>query len=97
MTATWAGALDEFEARLLLAQAVLELGGDGDAPPPFEPPRLPAPFPAELERRAQALLERAAALEEGLGAEQRRLRADLARLPRLTAVGEPVSRFDTQA
>jgi hypothetical protein len=97
VTGTWTDALDEFEARLVLAEAVLELGGDGEPLPPVEPASLAAPFPADLAGRARALLERAAAVEQGLGAEQHRIRAELARLPRLTPPTDTISRLDVQA
>jgi hypothetical protein len=96
VTPSWTEALDEFEARLLLAEAVLELAGDSVPLPAFEPAALPTPFPAHLAPRARELLERAAVVEQALGAEQQRVRAELTRLPRLAPSREPVSRLDVQ-
>jgi hypothetical protein len=97
VTPSWTDALDEFEARLVLADAVLTLGGDAEPPPAFETPSLPVPFPAELGDRAEALLARAAAVEGALGTAQQQVRAELSRLPRLTPAREAVSRLDVQA
>lgn len=102
----WAEALDAFEARLVLAEAALELadddsdeGGDGGRgiPAAFEAPSVPGPLPAEYADRARALLARALGIEERLTAAQRRIRAELARLPRLPAAAEAGTTLDLQA
>jgi hypothetical protein len=97
VTPSWTEALDEFEDRLVLAEAVLSLGGDAEPPPAFETPSLSVPFPPELGARAEALLARTAAVEEALRAAQQQVHAELTRLPRLTPARETVSRLDVQA
>jgi hypothetical protein len=96
VTQSWADALDAFEARVVLAETVAELGGDGEAPAAFEAPASLEPFPAHLADRARGLLARAETAERRLSAEQERLRNDLARLPRSAGFSHSVSRFDTQ-
>jgi hypothetical protein len=91
MTTTWVAALDDFEHRLVLAEAVLELGSDTDDEAPtgawaaFRPPEMAEPFPADLVARAETLLSRAGAVERRLLDEQARIRAELARLPKSRA------------
>jgi hypothetical protein len=96
MTSLWSEALDEFEARLVQGEAVLELGADAEPVPAFAPPSLPAPFPTELRGRAEALLARAAALEEAVAEAQQQVRTELTRLPRPAPAPESVSRLDVQ-
>jgi len=91
----WSEALDEFEARLLLAEAALELAEEGAAPP-FEPPPVEGPIPPECADRARALLARARGVEDRLVASRQRIRAELARMPRLPAVSESRSTLDLQ-
>ncbi len=100
MTASesWVAALDEFEARLELCEAVLELGTDASVPAGFEPPALAGPVPEPQRGRAHALLDRAAEIDRRLTAERDRIRADLAGRPRrpdTTPRGK--ARFETLA
>jgi len=83
VSSPWAGALDDFEARLALTEAIIELGAAADPPPPFRVPDVTGPFPAELLTRAETLLHRARTVEQRLQAEQHRIREELARLPKV--------------
>jgi hypothetical protein len=77
----WDVALDEFEATIARCAATLDADNQ-TAVPPFEPPAVDGPLPGELAARAHHLLARAAELTERMEAEQRRIREELAKLPR---------------
>jgi len=93
----WPDLLDEFESRVRLAEALLELGAANDAPAPFTPPATPAPIPPALVARAEALLDRAGGVQRRLVEEQARIRTELARLPRVQAAARTGLRFDAGA
>ena len=97
MTHAWRAVLDELEAAIDRAEDVLASNGEAAVPPAFTPPAVPGPVPAELRARAQALVDRATGIEAALAAAAAATRGQLARLPRLTAVHDPVSRLDVQA
>ena len=93
----WDVALDDFEATIARCAAQLDINNDTDVPP-FQPPVVDRPLPGELAARAHDLLARAAALTEQMEAEQRRIREELARLPRQKVEREaPQANFDSRA
>jgi len=79
---SWGPVLDDFEARLAAAEALSELGLADEAPETFVAPHVAEPFPRDLLGRAEDLLGRAKTVEKALRAEQRRIRAQLAKLPK---------------
>lgn len=79
---SWGAVLDDFEARLSLAEAMLELGLAEEAPAAFVAPELVEPFPSRLLARAEDLLGRARTVEQSLRTEQHRIREELRRLPK---------------
>lgn len=98
MNEAWAQALDDFESRLAHAEAVIELHDDAGPAPSSPSPGIESPLPSELRDRADQLLTRAGHIERRLVDEQRRIREELARLPRAPAVETPRGqRFDVGA
>ena len=98
MTArTWDEALDDFEARVVLAERWQPLAEPASEIPSFEPPELPDSLPAGLLSRAHRLLARADAAAVRLGAEQQRIRAELARTPRIAPGRQAGSTLDVHA
>jgi hypothetical protein len=92
---TWEDALAELEARLVAAEAALELAEPAGMEP-FEPPAVDGLLDPALADRARALLTRGEDLQARLEAERDRVRADLRRIPKLPA-SPGVSRFEVTA
>ncbi|HET9728043.1 MAG TPA: hypothetical protein VFR41_01410 [Acidimicrobiia bacterium] len=88
---TWEAALDELEARLDIA----ERSGGREAMPPFEPPAVVGPLPAELTARAQALFDRGELLRTQLVTTAASLRSAVHHLPR--EAPSPGSHFEVSA
>ena len=80
---SWERALDELEARLELADAILDLNGEVEPLPPFATPPVDGPLPAPLAERARAALERSEALQARMEQEVERIRTELRGLPKL--------------
>ncbi len=95
-TQSWERALDELEARLELADAILELNGELEPLPPFTEPAVDGPLPAHLAGRAHAALARSEAAQARMERQVEQIRAELRGLPRL-APPPPRSRFDVDA
>ena len=95
MSVTWERVLDDCEARIDAAGAVI---GRRAAPEltPFAAPELEAPMPELLADRARDLLTRGVELEDQLARELERIRSELRRLPRMPAAARE-ARFDAQA
>ncbi len=95
MTSSWAGVLDECAARIDAAASALERG-EPVTVAPFVPAAPGGPMPAELAARAQAIVDRSAALEERLEDEQARVRREIRRLPRMPAAEREIH-FEAKA
>jgi hypothetical protein len=95
MTRGWERALDDCEARLDAAGALLERGG-APAVNPFSTPAVTGPIPTELVDRARLIVDRGEALEQQLTDRQQVIRAELRRLPRMPRPAGR-NRFDTKA
>jgi hypothetical protein len=92
---SWEDALAELEARLVAAEAVLELA-EPVGLEPFVPPAVDGPLDPALADRARALLTRGEDVQARLEARRDQVRADLRRLPKLPAP-QGKSRFEVSA
>ena len=84
MSADWELTLDEFERRILLQRAALDIGEAGEIDP-FVPPDRLGPLPAELLARAEALLAEAKDVEAELAGALVHVGQDLAMVRTLAA------------
>jgi hypothetical protein len=82
VTGRWERVLDDCEARLDAASAVLSSGSTPNIAP-FAAPTAPEPLPGSLVQRARALVARGEDLEHLLTTESERIRTELRRLPRM--------------
>jgi hypothetical protein len=78
----WDAALTTIESRIEATASGLASGTLRAEPTEFVAPDVSGPVPAALEARAQAILERAAAVRRELEVEMGRVQDELRRIPR---------------